>query len=45
MPTLRIHLFRVYNLQYESDIIRMLVGSTNRGGGVREPKPPRNPEL
>jgi len=45
MPILRIHLFRVYNSQHESDITKMLVGSTNRGGGVREPKPPRNPEL
>ena len=39
--SVRIHLFRVYNSQHESDIIRKLVGPINRGGGVREPKPPR----
>jgi len=38
---LRIHLFRVYISQHESDINTMLVGPKNRGGGVREPKPPR----
>ena len=30
-----------YTSQHESDIIIKLVGPINRGGGVREPKPPR----